>query len=99
MNISDWLGANTVYLVLSGSHAYGTSTPESDFDYRGATVPPKNYFFGLDRFEQSESKEAIQLIRTAKPIELPDDSDITIWSLSKMIQLASDGNPNVRREV
>ena len=51
MNIGDWLGANTVYVVLSGSQAYGNSTPKSDHDYRGAAVPPKNYFFGLDRFD------------------------------------------------
>ena len=36
-----WVHDNCVYLVLTGSHAYGTNTPESDYDYAGITVPPK----------------------------------------------------------
>jgi hypothetical protein len=30
-----WLKSRTIFLCLSGSHAYGTATPESDVDLRG----------------------------------------------------------------
>jgi uncharacterized protein len=95
MNVGDWLGKNTVYVVPAGSRLYGTFTDESDFDYRGAAVPPKDYFFGLNNFEQSDSKETIVFVTQGLRAELPKDADITIWSLKKMIQLAADGNPNM----
>ena len=109
MNIDKWLGPRTVYVVEAGSHAYGTSTPESDYDYRGAAIPPKNYFFGLDNFEQAESDYVGMLV--AKELWnkhlgegsgagsnisfLGKSKDVTVWSLAKMIKLASDGNPNM----
>jgi uncharacterized protein len=95
MNVADWLGTNTVYVVETGSHAYGTSTPESDFDYRGAAIPPKEYFYGFDNFEQADAKGTVNHVNMGLITRLPEDSDITIWALEKMIRLASDGNPNM----
>lgn len=107
MNIDNWLGSRTVYVVEAGSHAYGTNTPESDYDYRGACIPPKSYFFGLNNFEQADGKNTGKLVseavfktvtgtynrtRTSNNLR---DSDITIWSLEKLIKLAADGNPNM----
>jgi len=40
------------YLTVYGSKLYGTSTPESDHDERGFTVPPFEYLAGLCRFDQ-----------------------------------------------
>jgi predicted nucleotidyltransferase len=36
----------TIFLTLTGSHAYGLSTPESDIDLRGVLIPPKNISLG-----------------------------------------------------
>lgn len=44
----------TIFMTLSGSHAYGLNTPESDEDYRGVCVPTKEYLFGTKRFDQQE---------------------------------------------
>jgi hypothetical protein len=95
MNVGDWLETNTVYIVEAGSHAYGTSTPESDFDYRGAAIPPEEYFFGLDNFEQADGKGTVEHVNMGLANKLPYDADITVWSLMKMIKLAADGNPNM----
>lgn len=46
---------NLIYKVISGSKAYGLDTPESDTDIRGITIPPKQYYFGLENFEQYEA--------------------------------------------
>lgn len=113
MNPDKWLELRTIYVVEAGSRAYGTNTPESDYDYRGACIPPKSYFFGLDNFEQADGKGTGKLVADglrghitvaididSSPIwERLPEADITVWSLAKMIKLASDGNPNVRREV
>jgi uncharacterized protein len=95
MNITNWIGHRTVYVAVTGSHAYGTSTPDSDFDYRGAAIAPLDYYVGLLNFEQTEDKAVVPLINTAHNLNLPDDSDITLWSLEKMVRLAADGNPNM----
>ena len=40
-----WLIDNTILLAKSGSHAYGCAEPDSDADYAGITVPPKEIVF------------------------------------------------------
>jgi predicted nucleotidyltransferase len=69
---------NIIYLVLSGSHAYGTSNEDSDFDLRGVLVEPSNYVYGLKPFEQFE--------------DLPTDT--VIYGLKKFAGLLARANPN-----
>src|SRR5579883_1842183 len=76
-----WLRERTIYLSRHGSHAYGTSGPNSDLDLRGVAIPPREYLHGyLRRFEQAEQK---------------GDPDLVIFALSKFLGLAADCNPNV----
>ena len=71
----------TIFKTLTGSHVYGTALPDSDQDYRGVAVPPKQYFFGYNHhFNQYE---------TSAP------EDIVIYDLRKFLKLAADNNPNV----
>jgi len=67
-----------IYLVMSGSRAYGTSIPGSDTDLRGVMVEPKRYLLGLQSFEQFE--------------DLP--SDTVIYGLKKFATLLAKSNPN-----
>jgi predicted nucleotidyltransferase len=94
MHIKDWITKNIVYIVLSGSRAYKTHTPESDYDYKGACIALLDYYLGLNRFEQSDSKETIEFV---KPYlgNFPPDDDVVIYNLNKMISLVADGNPNM----
>jgi len=69
---------NIIYLVRSGSFAYGTTTQNSDVDLRGVLVEPKHYLFGLQSFEQFE--------------DLPTDT--VIYGLRKFASLLAKANPN-----
>lgn len=55
MNPQDFAEQDQDLLVLTGSKLYGTSTPNSDTDYRGFVVPPKEYLLGLKEFNQYQS--------------------------------------------
>ncbi len=71
---------NTIFLMTAGSRAYGTNTPESDYDYRGVCIPlDRAYYFGFKKFEQYEDKE----------------NEIVIYDLRKTLQLITDCNPNM----
>ena len=70
--------SSVIYLVKSGSHAYGTATPESDIDLRGALIEPKQYLLGLQTFEQFEDLK----------------TDTVIYGLRKFASLLAKANPN-----
>jgi len=71
----------TIYKVISGSKAYGTSTPESDTDVRGiAIVPDKRYYYGfIKNFEQY----------------MDNTNDVQIYDIRKFFALARACNPNI----
>ena len=70
-----------IFLTLHGSQAYGTNTPDSDYDIRGVCIPPRKYYTGyLHSFEHLERKEPY---------------DMAIYELAKFCKLAAEGNPNI----
>lgn len=81
MNIHNWLEPRTIYVVQHGSRAYGTFTESSDYDYRGIVIPPKEYFLGFSKFEQTEYKG--------------NNEEMVIYEFRKFITLAADANPNM----
>src|SRR5271169_2704067 len=77
--------ARTILLVRHGSHAYGLNTPESDEDFKGVCVKPKECYFGFtQRFEQMEHMGSKS-----------DGIDEVVYSLDKFAALAADANPNI----
>jgi predicted nucleotidyltransferase len=75
----------TILLVRHGSHAYGLSTPESDEDFKGVCIKPKECYFGFtQRFEQHEHMGSKS-----------DGIDKVVYSLDKFASLAADCNPNI----
>ncbi|KKM66569.1 hypothetical protein LCGC14_1479910 [marine sediment metagenome] len=74
---------NTIFMTVAGSRAYGTNTPESDWDYRGVCIiPNKSLYFGtgLNKFAQMDKGF---------------DDDRVIYDLRKFIGLAMESNPNI----
>lgn len=69
-----------IFESVAGSRLYGTSRPDSDYDYRGVGIPHFITVFGTHNFEQLEQKA-------------PDDR--VIYSLAKFFQLALKANPNI----
>lgn len=72
------LGENIILLTLGGSHAYGMDKESSDLDVRGIALNPKNDILLSTDFEQ--------VVNT--------DTDTTIYSFNKMIELLTSTNPN-----
>jgi len=70
---------NIAYLVVSGSHGYGTNNTGSDIDLRGFLLEDKRYLLGIESFEQFE--------------DLPTDT--VIYGLKKFFSLCRAANPNV----
>jgi predicted nucleotidyltransferase len=75
-----WLAEHTLLLCRHGSHAYGTSTPESDEDFKGTCVPAAAHLHGfLAGFEQAENH----------------GPDVTVYALPKFFRLAAECNPGI----
>ncbi|UNY39874.1 nucleotidyltransferase [Bacillus phage vB_BauM_KLEB27-3] len=84
----NWLEDRTIILGLTGSHAYGTNTPESDKDFKGICVPPKDYFVGLNSFNEYNNTGGKNFKNTK------DDLDINIIHITKFVRDAMKGVPN-----
>ena len=73
------LGNNIIILGLGGSHAYGTNTIDSDLDVRGCALNSKTEILTKENFSQVEHKQ----------------TDTTIYSFNKLVDLLAKANPNV----
>jgi predicted nucleotidyltransferase len=74
---------NIILLGYGGSQAYGTETPESDYDYKGLLVPPIRFY--LSPFQSVE-----QVAWANKPEE-----EGVIYAIQKFLSLAAKSNPNM----
>lgn len=72
-------GSKPLYLVIRGSHAYGTNIPSSDIDYAGVFIQP------LDDILGSSYKEQIN----------DDKNDIVVYEVRRFLELISSNNPTV----
>ena len=78
LRTNERLGKRIILLGLGGSHAYGTSKPGSDIDFRGITLNMPSDLLGLAEFEQYEDT----------------DTDTVIYSFNKIVKLLLECNPN-----
>lgn len=78
LRTNEHLGNNIILLTLGGSHAYGMDKETSDLDVRGIALNPKSDILLGTDFEQ--------VVNT--------DTDTTMYSFNKMIQLLTSSNPN-----
>ena len=67
------------FLVLGGSHAYGTNTESSDVDLRGCVMNSAKDILGMSNFENF----------------VDSGTDTTIYAFNKLIKLLYNCNPNV----
>ena len=75
---NEHLGKNIILLGLGGSHAYGMDKEGSDLDCRSIALNSKKEILLGKDFEQVEDKS----------------TDTVIYSLTKMVKLLSNVNPN-----
>ena len=95
-----WLMANTAYMTVMGSQAYGVSSDDSDLDVYGFCIPPKDLVFPhlageipgfgrqLQRFEQWQE-------HAVKDPNKAVEYDFVVFSIVKYFQLCMDNNPNM----
>lgn len=70
------------YIVIAGSHSYGTATPNSDLDVRGwYYINNLEDLLGLSDGRESQVEE--------------DSTDTIFYSFHKFIKLAANCNPNI----
>jgi len=83
---------NVVLEVKSGSHLYGTNTPESDRDYMGIFMPPEEYVFGLKTVKEVDCsiKSKDKSGRNDK-----DAVDVKLYEFRHFVKLALANNPNI----
>lgn len=77
------LGNNIILLTLGGSHAYGMDKEGSDLDVRGVALNQKEEILLGMDFEQVVNV----------------DTDTTVYSFNKIIELLSKCNPNTIEEL
>jgi predicted nucleotidyltransferase len=72
-------GSIPLYLVVRGSHAYGTNLPTSDTDYAGVFVQDLDSILGMSYVEQVND----------------DNNDIVIYELRRFLELLAKNNPTI----
>lgn len=83
-----------ILLTLAGSQAYGTATPDSDFDYKGVFIAPKEYYLGFKTIEQKDTGWDTEPGTGLYPI-LDTVKDCTIYEMRKFLSLVGNNNPNI----
>lgn len=83
---------NMILKFASGSHAYGTTTPNSDRDYIGIFMPNEEYILGN---KVCESVEIRTNPSSSGKQNTKDDTDTILYSLPKYLKLLSANNPTV----
>lgn len=83
-----------ILLALAGSQAYGTSTAQSDFDYKGVFIAPKEYYLGFKTFEQKDTGWDTEPGTGLYPM-LDGVKDCTVYELRKFLSLIGNNNPNI----
>ncbi len=72
-------GARPLYLVIRGSHAYGTNIETSDTDYAGVFIQSMDDILGNSYKEQIND----------------DTNDIVIYEVRRFLELLGSNNPTV----
>lgn len=75
-----------LFVTLSGSHLYGFSSPDSDYDLRGVHVLPVREVIGL-----REGKETIDFIKMYDGLEI----DLATHDVRKFLKLLLGKNGNI----
>lgn len=98
-----WLQTSPLYLVRSGSWAYGMATDNSDVDIKGFVVPPSHLGgLGFQDFEQLEFKGEVRSNSVGwpeRPAEWPEKAQLpaegVVYGVKKFLRLAAGANPNI----
>lgn len=92
MDLKEVALTNKILEIKVGSHLYGTDTPESDVDFSGVFIAPKEFYLGL----QTVNEVDLSVISKKENGRNDKDAiDRKFYELRKYIKLASENNPNI----
>ena len=85
-------GRKVLLKIKTGSHLYGTVTPQSDEDFVGIFIPNAEDLLGIHRVEEFDlsTKKSNETRRNNE-----NDVDTTYYSIQKYIRLLLQNNPNI----
>jgi len=90
-HFGDWYAhskkPNILFACVSGSHAYGFATDESDLDIRGIWLAEADEFFTLNPPTVNNTSATIQ--------KHGSEMDVELQELTKFVHLALNNNPNI----
>lgn len=92
--------ANTAYMTIMGSQAYGVSADDSDLDVYGFCLPPKDLVFPHLAGEIPGFGRQIQRFEQWSEHHIKDPNkkveyDFVVYSIVKYFQLCMENNPNM----
>jgi len=95
-----FLPANTVYLVLMGSEAYGVASGDSDWDVYGFCVPKKLDVFPhlageIVGFGRKKNRFDVWQQHHVDDAETGRQYDFAVYSIIKYFGLVIENNPNM----
>ena len=95
-----WLPANTCYLTMMGSIAYGVSGDSSDVDVYGVCFPPKDDVFPhlrgiIPGFGPPAQQFKVWQEHHIKTLDGHKEYDFSVYSIVSMFQLCMENNPNM----
>lgn len=80
----------TICKIITGSHLYGTSRPDSDTDYTGVFLPGMKDLLGLQN-PPSEYSESVK--KSAGERNTAGDIDAKFFNIKNFLKLAAEGQP------
>lgn len=80
----------SIFGTVSGAHLYGFASPDSDFDLRGSFVLPLTAVIGLDKPQETETRELVQAGR---------EIDLVTHDVKKFITLMLNKNGYVMEQL
>lgn len=82
-------GSIPLFIVVVGSQAYGTNTPESDFDFAGVFLQSKEDIYGFNYLEQIGEQKG------KGDFGDKDKDDAVFYEIRRFLQLLQTANPTV----
>ena len=81
-----------IYEIRTGSHLYGTNTPESDEDFVGIFMPNKEFVLGLNECQEIDKSK---IIKDKSGKNTKEAIDRKFYNYRKFVKLAIANNPNI----
>ena len=71
--------------IRTGSHLYGTNTPESDEDFSGIFIDSEDYYFGIKKRENDELDFSVES-KDERGKNTSEAEDYKLYEIKKLVE-------------